>query len=123
MSGLSTSANISFGWAFVAGRNRVPSPAAGKTAFRTLGIITTIVSGVRAFTGRISPSAGTSWRFVRPAVIINVSPTQAVAAHTAGRLPSFFFIEHFGCWRLYGLRNSGTLHRNERHVLRRRVPG
>src|SRR3989475_4949307 len=29
--GLSTSGSISFGWAFVAGRNRVPSPAAGNT--------------------------------------------------------------------------------------------
>jgi hypothetical protein len=26
--------SISFGWAFVAGRKRVPSPAAGKTALR-----------------------------------------------------------------------------------------
>src|SRR5687768_997331 len=33
--GLSTSGSISFGCAFVAGRNRVPKPAAGKTAFRT----------------------------------------------------------------------------------------
>src|SRR5215475_4762914 len=31
--GLSTSGSISLGCAFVAGRNRVPSPAAGKTAF------------------------------------------------------------------------------------------
>src|SRR3989442_11224793 len=31
--GLSTSGSISLGWAFVAGRNRVPNPAAGKTAF------------------------------------------------------------------------------------------
>src|SRR5215470_7167820 len=31
--GLSTRGSISFGWAFVAGRNRVPKPAAGKTAF------------------------------------------------------------------------------------------
>src|ERR1700693_3941826 len=36
MVGLSTSGSISFGWALVAGRNRVPSPAAGKTAFLTL---------------------------------------------------------------------------------------
>src|SRR5215212_8733857 len=35
MTGLSTSGSISFGWAFVAGRKRVPQPAAGKTAFRT----------------------------------------------------------------------------------------
>ena len=33
MSGLSTSGSISLGDALVAGRNRVPSPAAGKTAF------------------------------------------------------------------------------------------
>src|SRR5919106_1403907 len=35
MAGLSRSGSISFGWAFVAGRKRVPSPAAGMTALRT----------------------------------------------------------------------------------------
>jgi hypothetical protein len=35
MSGLSTTGSISFGIAFVAGRNRVPSPATGSTALRT----------------------------------------------------------------------------------------
>src|SRR5262249_58088101 len=35
MIGLSTSGSISFGCAFVAGRKRVPSPAAGKIALRT----------------------------------------------------------------------------------------
>ena len=34
--GLSTRGSISLGCALVAGRNRVPSPAAGKTALRTL---------------------------------------------------------------------------------------
>src|SRR5438093_2021928 len=34
MIGLSTSGSISLGCAFVAGKNRVPSPAAGKTALR-----------------------------------------------------------------------------------------
>jgi hypothetical protein len=34
MSGLSTSGSISLGEAFVAGRKRVPRPAAGKTALR-----------------------------------------------------------------------------------------
>src|SRR5262245_31028652 len=34
--GLSTIGSISFGCDFVAGRNRVPRPAAGMTAFRTL---------------------------------------------------------------------------------------
>src|SRR2546430_5609094 len=36
MVGLSTSGSVSLGWALVAGRNRVPRPAAGKTALRTL---------------------------------------------------------------------------------------
>src|SRR5437763_17198753 len=35
MVGLSTRGSISLGCAFVAGRNRVPRPAAGKTALRT----------------------------------------------------------------------------------------
>src|SRR5204863_1204437 len=35
MTGLSTSGSISLGCALVAGRKRVPQPAAGKTAFRT----------------------------------------------------------------------------------------
>src|SRR5579862_6820592 len=39
ISGLSTSGNISFGCALVAGRKRVPSPAAGNTALRTFAII------------------------------------------------------------------------------------
>src|SRR5437660_2256535 len=34
MIGLSTRGSISFGWALVAGRNRVPRPAAGNTALR-----------------------------------------------------------------------------------------
>src|SRR5713101_7736902 len=33
--GLSTTGNISLGWLLVAGRNRVPRPAAGMTAFVT----------------------------------------------------------------------------------------
>src|SRR5262249_35214273 len=36
MVGLSTSGNISLGWALVAGKNRVPRPAAGNTPFRTV---------------------------------------------------------------------------------------
>src|SRR4029077_20936253 len=40
MMGLSTSGNISLGCALVAGRNRVPRPAAGKTALRTLMVMT-----------------------------------------------------------------------------------
>jgi hypothetical protein len=36
MAGLSTMGSISLGWALVAGRNRVPRPAAGMTAFLTM---------------------------------------------------------------------------------------
>src|SRR5690242_8532595 len=39
--GLSTSGNISLGCAFVAGRNRVPRPAAGNTPLRTRMDMTT----------------------------------------------------------------------------------
>jgi hypothetical protein len=39
MMGLSTMGSISLGCALVAGRKRVPSPAAGKTALRTLAFI------------------------------------------------------------------------------------
>src|SRR5271167_4916974 len=39
MIGLSTIGSISLGWALVAGRNRVPRPAAGNTALRTFWII------------------------------------------------------------------------------------
>src|SRR5665213_1568654 len=45
--GLSTSGSISFGCALVAGRKRVPKPAAGQTALRTLGIINPIVRELR----------------------------------------------------------------------------
>src|SRR6266540_5134403 len=38
IAGLSRRGSISLGWALVAGRNRVPSPAAGMTAFRTFVI-------------------------------------------------------------------------------------
>src|SRR5919199_3032837 len=38
MVGLSMTGTISLGWLFVAGRNLVPSPAAGITAFLTLVI-------------------------------------------------------------------------------------
>src|SRR6266851_520869 len=39
MVGLSTSGSISLGCALVTGRKRVPSPAAGKIAFRTEGSV------------------------------------------------------------------------------------
>src|SRR5579875_561436 len=52
MMGLSTSASISLGIAFVAGKNRVPKPAAGKTALRTF-ILVGIV-GLVSFLGVVS---------------------------------------------------------------------
>src|SRR5438270_11864409 len=47
MMGLSTSGSISLGCALVAGRKRVPRPAAGKTAFRTLFIFRSACDIVR----------------------------------------------------------------------------
>src|SRR5258708_28334134 len=38
IAGLSTRGSISLGWAFVAGRKRVPKPAAGITALRTVEV-------------------------------------------------------------------------------------
>src|SRR5437879_4562560 len=47
MVGLSTRGSISLGCALVAGRKRVPSPAAGKTALRTLADDITLQCAVR----------------------------------------------------------------------------
>src|SRR5262249_49964452 len=44
MIGLLTGGSISLGWALVAGRKRVPRPAAGKTAFRTDALTRRIVA-------------------------------------------------------------------------------
>src|SRR6266850_6629050 len=41
MVGLSTSGSISLGWALVTGRKRVPRPAAGKMALRTIEVVIT----------------------------------------------------------------------------------
>src|SRR5262245_25821439 len=54
MLGVSTSGNISFGIALVAGRNRVPSPATGSTALRTRFL----VMRVRPFYARRQPMPG-----------------------------------------------------------------
>src|SRR5580700_6680672 len=56
--GLSTIGSISLGCALVAGRNRVPSPAAGKTAFRTLAGIYYSLAPISA-----------CWQPVRPAFV------------------------------------------------------
>src|SRR5947207_12475358 len=49
IAGLSTIASISFGWALVAGRNRVPRPAAGTMAFFTF-----MVRSITGGTGSLS---------------------------------------------------------------------
>src|SRR5215470_13536276 len=58
MMGLSTTGSISFGCALVAGRNRVPSPAAGNTALRTLIVMGALLGcswlvGLESAGGRI----------------------------------------------------------------------
>src|SRR3954468_6147490 len=53
MIGLATSGSISWGGALVAGRKRVPHPAAGKTAFRTR----IEPHGIRVWAGRASIAA------------------------------------------------------------------
>src|SRR6188508_1968885 len=67
MIGLSTSGSISLGCALVAGRNRVPQPAAGKTALRT----------------RIEPRDGDQ-RCVRP-VYGGVLPAPTAGDRVSGR--------------------------------------
>src|ERR1700721_2156191 len=66
MSGLSTIGSISLGWALVAGRKRVPSPAAGNTALRTfifMEIFGFQVLGRPSFTRRtIVSGAFDNWR-------------------------------------------------------------
>src|SRR6266446_4348282 len=60
MIGLSTMGSISFGCALVAGRKRVPRPAAGKTALRTLASINYqfgAAGGDWQLTNCVSPSA------------------------------------------------------------------
>src|SRR5688500_14103096 len=66
MTGLSTRGSISLGWALVAGRKRVPQPAAGKTALRT----------------RIRPQV----EFGVGAPSIRPSPSTAARTASAGRL-------------------------------------
>src|SRR5580765_3531829 len=62
MMGLSTNGSISLGCALVAGRKRVPRPAAGNTALRTFIFISEILStalldaGILALGGLAEPS-------------------------------------------------------------------
>src|ERR1051326_5419461 len=51
MIGLSTSGSISLGWALVAGKKRVPRPAAGKTALRAFMVVRRVSRGCPAALG------------------------------------------------------------------------
>src|SRR5579864_1020780 len=57
MMGLSTSGSISLGWALVAGRKRVPRPAAGNTALRTFMVMERIVSRWSSVVGLALPGS------------------------------------------------------------------
>src|SRR5271156_2614800 len=58
MMGLSTSGSISLGWALVAGRKRVPRPAAGNTALRTFMGMETVVGRRSLVVGCATSVAG-----------------------------------------------------------------
>src|SRR5262245_61599043 len=61
MVGLSTSGNISLGCALVAGRKRVPSPAAGNTAFLTLMSQSLSSTDATLQNGPLRTRSGSSW--------------------------------------------------------------
>src|SRR5581483_3453967 len=56
MSGLSTTGNISFGLALVAGRKRVPRPATGKTAVRITDFGVILIASLPGITPGWPPS-------------------------------------------------------------------
>src|ERR1017187_9178445 len=93
MMGLSTIGSISLGGALVAGRNRVPSPAAGNTALRTLAVIYYSLVPQRPLWQLAS-----LYFHVPCAIYMCLDNTN-------------------------GIRNSRTLHRHQGHRLRRRLPG
>jgi hypothetical protein len=67
--GLSTIGNSSFGIAFVAGKNRVPNPATGKTALRIGAIVISISFTFQFFNtvtrlGRVTYCLCNSWAAV-----------------------------------------------------------
>src|SRR6187551_2520753 len=89
MSGLSTNGNISFGDAFVAGRNRVPRPAAGMTAFLTVrrdmeGYY--VMGCVNSRNGRTSPTEGElSFRETKTRAILTKRPERRHLLKIGGR--------------------------------------
>ena len=88
MIGLSTSGSISFGCALVAGRKRVPRPAAGNTALRTRdvtsGIVAEDVLGARIYNAVAASEAACS---IRPS-FATTSRRSAPASATAVSIPT-----------------------------------
>ena len=56
MPGVSTTGNSSLGTVFVAGRNRVPKPAAGTTAVRGIGTSGRVIVHTLTSSGRVEPA-------------------------------------------------------------------
>ena len=86
MIGLSTIGSISLGCAFVAGRNRVPNPAAGNTALRTFD---GIFYSLRRSPGATQLASGTSprhYRTKRDSLELNSSLELQKAIHCRGLL-------------------------------------
>src|SRR6201998_1997119 len=70
--GLSTSGSISLGWALVAGRNRVPRPAAGRTALRTFIVVAGFRSLVLDTPGWMIVTARVGGRRMPPSYMFGV---------------------------------------------------
>ena len=86
MTGLSTSTSISFGSTFVAGRNRVPRPAAGKTAFR-------IVRSMRVIVSQVQSAACSILRFLRDNLEVVRNGLQKRGADLASELEDLATLE------------------------------
>src|ERR1039458_5575793 len=72
MIGLSTIGSISLGWALVAGRKRVPRPAAGNTALRTfMGMVG--YSGVRSL-ALVQRTDNCKWSRLKVAMVLVCAP-------------------------------------------------
>src|SRR5580658_138286 len=73
MIGLSTIGSISLGWALVAGRKRVPRPAAGNTALRTFIGMGCSVLGVRLLALGLSRTDHCNWSGLWVAIVVVAS--------------------------------------------------
>src|SRR4051795_10054401 len=82
IAGLSTTGSISLGCALVAGRKRVPSPAAGMTALRTLMRLTVRIAGPAAILWHSHHSSANAWELLDAHVRV---PLQGVWRRPRGR--------------------------------------